>query len=238
MCIRDSIYLAIDSERAKTDIAYGKSTSEFHSLLRDLGYKVIEKKVKWYISESGEKISKSNADLEMAVDVLLQSEKLDRVALVTGDGDFVQVVKSLQNRGCQVEIIGVKNVSSNLRKEADQFFSGYLIPNLIPTNQVSVEDIPWGVVGSRVRGVCFKYLHDKGYGFMRFLKKIDPKLWLIDTRNPESPYEAVFFHESFLGDTGIKLPSLPNRDIIFEFELAEDDKRKLRASNIEVTYQY
>jgi len=56
-----------------------------------VGYKVIEKRVKWFVDEAGNRYGKANADLDMAVDVLLQSENLDRVLLITGDGDFVQV---------------------------------------------------------------------------------------------------------------------------------------------------
>lgn len=68
----------------------------------------------------------------MAVDMLLQSEKLDRVLMLTGDGDFVQVVRALQNRGCRVELVAFANISADLRQEVDMFIPGWLIPNLLP----------------------------------------------------------------------------------------------------------
>ena len=36
----------------------------------------------------------------------------------TGDGDFVQVVRALQNKGCRVEVLAFDNVSEELRREA------------------------------------------------------------------------------------------------------------------------
>jgi len=40
---------------------------------------------------------KANADLELAVDALLQAENLDYVLLETGDGDFMRLVRALQS---------------------------------------------------------------------------------------------------------------------------------------------
>ena len=64
-----------------------------------MGFKVIEKPVQWYANEDGVRVSKANSDLDLAVDMLLQSAKLDRVVLVSGDGDFVQVVRRPAEQG-------------------------------------------------------------------------------------------------------------------------------------------
>ena len=64
---------------------------------------------------NGERYGKANADLDMAVDMLLQSERLDRVMLVSGDGDFVRVVQALQNRGLRIEVIGVYEGGATFR---------------------------------------------------------------------------------------------------------------------------
>ena len=95
----------------------------------------------WYVDETGSRYGKANADLDMAVDALLQSENLDKVLFATGDGDFVQVVKALQNKGCRVEAVAFQNISSNLKREVDLFMSGYLIPNLLPLE--NPENIKW-----------------------------------------------------------------------------------------------
>ena len=94
--IRLNAYLAFDEGRAERDVDYRNRATRYHFALRDVGFKVIEKPVQWYTNEDGGQVSKANSDLDLAVDLLLQSAKLDRVVLVTGDGDFVQVV-----RGCK-----------------------------------------------------------------------------------------------------------------------------------------
>lgn len=231
--VRLNAYVSYDRERAERDEAYRKGTQNFHSALRDLGYKVIVKEISWFVDENGVRYGKANADLELAVDALLQSVNLDRVLLVSGDGDFVQVVRALQDKGCRVEVVALDNVSSKLRHEADFFISGYLIPNLIPVTSPRNDLPPWGEIGSRVRGWCYWH-SDQGYGFMRYLKAIAPNLWLTDTRNPNSPYGSVFFHDSNLPE-GVRPGQLPTRNYIFEFELARSERTdSLQALNIEL----
>ena len=179
-------------------------------------------------------MAKANADLDLAVDALLQSANLDRVLLVTGDGDFVQVVRALQNRGCRVEVVAFRNVSAELRREADMFMSGYLVPDLLPIEKDDDDNL-WGGIDHRVRGIC--YYHKADFGFMRFLKRIDSNLWMTDSKHPESPYGAAWFHDSSLptGSNGPVAQDLPSRKYIFEFKLvrAEQDKG-LRAVDIQI----
>src|SRR4029079_19344941 len=104
------------------------------------------------------------------------------------------------------------NVSADLRSIADMFFSGYLIPGLLP---VEKSEKPWGDPGSRVRGTCYYFNHQKNFGFLRFLKKISPDLWDLDTRKPTSPYATAFFPGSDL-PSGFDPSLLPSRTAIFE----------------------
>ncbi|MBE9531970.1 MAG: NYN domain-containing protein, partial [Proteobacteria bacterium] len=232
--LRLNAYVAYDADRAKTDIEYKRRTLNFYSALRDLGYKVIEKVVSWYVDDDGNRFGKANADLDMAVDALLQSENLDRVMLATGDGDFIEVVRALQNKGCRVEAMAFQNVSSKLKREVDLFMSGYLIPNLQPIEGHDAEKKPWGTMGSRVRGICYTYNSQKNFGFIRFLKHIGPGLWITDTRRDDSPYGTAFAHESSF-EAGTDFFHLPSRDHIFEFDLTKGDKG-LQASNIVSVY--
>ncbi|MBI5562618.1 MAG: NYN domain-containing protein [Deltaproteobacteria bacterium] len=227
--VRLNAYVAFDEQRAQVDSEYRDKTYNFYSTLRDFGYKVIEKVVMWYTDEAGNRFGKANADLDMAVDALLQSENLEKVMMATGDGDFIQVVRALQNKGCRVEDVAFQNISSNLKREVDLFMSGYLIPNLLP---IKTEDAarPWGEEGSRVRGICYTYNHTKNFGFMRYLKRIGPGLWITDTRNAESPYGTAFIHESAFEPRTDK-SQLPSRDMIFEFDLVKSD-RGLQAANV------
>ena len=133
--VRLNAYVTHDTDRAQWDADYRIGALRFHSALRDLGYKVIIKRVRWYDDEAGNRYAKANSDLDLAVDALLQSENLDRVLIATGDGDFVQVVRALQNKGCRVEVVAFDNVSGNLRQEVDLFMSGYLIPQSLARSQ-------------------------------------------------------------------------------------------------------
>lgn len=217
--IRLNAYVSFDVERARDDPVYRKGINSYFSVLREYGFKVIQKNVKWYEDEKGTRYGKANADLDMAVDALLQSKNLDRVVLVTGDGDFVQVVRALQNNGCRVEVIAFENISSELKREADMFISGYFVPNLLPIKRADYTGI-WGELGSIVRGYCSHYYEDRGFGFMRYMDKISPALWITDSRNDDSPYSSAFFHGSSLPEE-VNTVLLPNRDFIFEFRLEE-----------------
>ncbi|MDM8529035.1 NYN domain-containing protein [Anaerolineales bacterium HSG24] len=228
--LRLNAYVSFDVERAQEDIIYRDGINKFHAKLQDFGYKVIRKEVKWY-QDDDKRYRKANADLDLAVDVLLQSKNLDRILIATGDGDFVRVVRALQNLGCRVEIVAMDNVSSDLRHEADMFMSGYLIPNLIPIDY-HPDNMAWGDVGSRVRGVCYRH-GDRGYGFMRYLKKIDAGLWLTDTRRSSSPYGSVYFHDSSLLTRNFNFSSSTSQSYVFEFDLVESNRtEELEAVNI------
>ena len=219
---RLNIYTAFDKERAAEDHEYRTRAEAFHDRLRDYGYKVIIKPVRWYTDEEGVDHPKANIDLDMAVDVILQARSLSRVILVTGDGDFVRVVHALQNMGTRVEVIAFQNVSRDLREAADFFFSGYLVPGLLPISHNRQERLSWGETGSRVRGICYAFHHDNGYGFLRFIKGaeyLEDNLWITDSRDPDSPYRSAFVHHSKLPE-GVSSEQLPSRRIFFEFDLA------------------
>jgi len=226
--MRLNAYGGYDSERAVRDSDYSDRVGRFHAALRDYGYKVILKEVKWYMDDNGNRVGKANADLDLAVDMLLESARLDRVVLVSGDGDFTRAVRALQNKGCRVEVVAFNSVSSELRHEADMFMSGYLIPNLLPTegNRNS-----WGEPGSRVRGVC--YFHKEDYGFFRFMKTISPEIWLTDSRRPDSPFEGVYFRDGDL-PREVSVERLPSHNHYFEFTLEPTDRpgSRFRAEDV------
>jgi len=231
VAIRLNAYVAYDEEMAKKNTEYKYKAQSFHSVLRDFGFKVIVKYVRWFIDEQGNRFGKANADLDMAVDALMQSERLDYVLIVSGDGDFVQVVRALQNKGCRVEVLAFKNVSHVLRNEADVFTSGYLVPDLIAQDQPLENGV------KIARGVCYSYFPKKSYGFMRFMKNIRGGLWITDSRKTSSPYGTAFAHSSQFPEN-FDLKTLPNREQIFEFELKEIKDKGWQAENIRTIYQY
>ncbi|MFZ0391182.1 MAG: NYN domain-containing protein [Calditrichia bacterium] len=218
--IRLNAYVGFDKRRAMRDKQYNTNIINWFSKIRDFGFKVIEKEVKWFVDEEGVEYAKANADLDLAVDALLQSENCDRVLLVSGDGDFVQVVRALQNKGCRVEVLNFDNASRELRREADMAISGYLIPNLVQLKNGK----DWGELGSRVRGTCYYYKHDENFGFMTYLCELE-KLWITDAREEESPYRTAYFNGSAVENL-LRMSDLPSRDIIFEFDLQKSAQKR------------
>ncbi|MEM6457602.1 MAG: NYN domain-containing protein [Acidobacteriota bacterium] len=232
--VRLNAYVTYDVERAKRDPVYRQGANNFHSKLRDYGYKVIVKEIFWFRDESGNRVGKADANLDLAVDALLQSQNLDRVLIASGDVDFVNVVRAMQGRGVRVEVVGLDHTARSLREEADMFTSGYLIPNLVPIDNRHPKAKGWGEIGSRVRGVCYWYESDRGFGYMRFLRKIAPGLWLTDARHPDSPYDTAFFPAAHL-PSEVRPSWLPSRDRVFEFTLAPSERGDgLQAADIEL----
>ena len=232
---RLNTYISYDQERGREDPEYAKKSRGYQQMVRDFGWKITVKYVRRYTDEAGNVSMKANADLDMAVDAMLQAEKLDQVILVTGDGDFLQVVEALQNRGCRVELIGFKNVSRALQQEVDAFWPGFLIPDLLPVSYEPRNE--WGKAGSCVRGVCTKWFPDKGYGFLRFMNEISSDLWITDPREPASPYVSVFCHANEVAEE-VTEEMLMNRETILEFYLNESDQKDngLVANNVRLAF--
>ncbi|MEJ2611215.1 MAG: NYN domain-containing protein [Candidatus Thiodiazotropha sp.] len=234
--LRLNTYIAYDQERAKEDHEYRRRALTYQQMVRDYGWKIIVKYVRRYTDDEGNVTTKANADLDMAVDAMLQSEKLDLLLMVTGDGDFLQVVRAIQDRGCRVELLGFRNVSQDLKRLADDYYPGFLIPDLLPISYEPRNE--WGAPGSCVRGVCSKWFPEKGYGFLRFIKQIDPNLWIIDPRQENSPYESVFCHANELADE-VTDDVMQNRDSILEFYIEKSDKDDgLVANNVRLVPSY
>jgi uncharacterized LabA/DUF88 family protein len=229
--LRLNTYMAFDPERAKEDYDYRKKSFAYQQMVRDFGWKITVKHVRHFIDDEGNATTKANADLDLAVDAMLQSEQLDQILLVTGDGDFLQVVTALQNKGCRVELIAFKNVSGALQRQADAFYPGYLIPDLLPISYEPRND--WGKPGSCVRGVCSKWFPDKGYGFLRFIDRIDGNLWITDPREPDSPYVSVFCHANEVAED-VTEEMLMNRDTVLEFYVQPSEQKDdgLVANNV------
>ncbi|MBE89746.1 MAG: NYN domain-containing protein [Rhodospirillaceae bacterium] len=90
------------------------------------GYTVITKPAKEFIDDEGKRKIKGDMDVEIAVDMLELSEKLDHVVLFSGDGDFRHLIEAVQRKNTRVTV--VSTVQSNppmaadeMRRQADFF---------------------------------------------------------------------------------------------------------------------
>jgi uncharacterized LabA/DUF88 family protein len=217
--VRMNVYLPWDEERAN-EAGYRRGQENFAATLRDFGYKVVRRPLRPITDEAGGRIVRAGTAVAMAVDMLEQSENLERVLLLTADAEMTDAVRALQGRGCRVEVVAFEGVARPLREEADLFVSGFLIPNLLPIPQQERE--AWGKNGGKARGVCYNH-SGKGYGFLRYLKELAPGVWITDSRHPDSPYATVFFHDSQL-PRNVAFHQLPSREHIFEFDLRDSER--------------
>jgi uncharacterized LabA/DUF88 family protein len=82
------------------------------------GYKIITKPWKRFADGS----MKANFDIELAVDILTMSDRLDVVVLLSGDGDFRRVCELVESKGVRVEVVAfAASTAMELRSVADQY---------------------------------------------------------------------------------------------------------------------
>jgi len=100
----------------KADI---KEEKGFHDALEKIGYEVKTKDLQTF--PGGAK--KGDWDIGIAMDTIELANKLDTIILVSGDGDFVELLQHLRRAmGCRVEVMAFGPSSSGkLRLEADHF---------------------------------------------------------------------------------------------------------------------
>jgi len=90
----------------------------FFEALEKIGFEVKSKDLQTF--PGGNK--KGDWDVGISMDAIRLSSKLDVVVLVSGDGDFKDLIEHLKSLGCRTEIVAFgKTASSKLAEEADAF---------------------------------------------------------------------------------------------------------------------
>lgn len=93
--------------------------SNFLAMLRSNGYEIRAKELKQRPDGS----SKGDWDMGLALDALAMCERLDVIAIVSGDGDFVDLVNFLKARGVRVEVYSFAySTAEELRHAATEYF--------------------------------------------------------------------------------------------------------------------
>lgn len=106
--------------RAFAYVVRTKSGEEkpFLDALKGLGIEIREKELQEYPGG----FKKGDWDVGMAVDAIRIADAVDVIVLISGDGDFVELVEYLRNRGKRVEVMAFgRTTSSRLKEEADGF---------------------------------------------------------------------------------------------------------------------
>ena len=201
--LRANAYLCEDRERKKIESEYRAKITNYHKRLRQCGFKVLVSPMAKYAGEGGEILVKANVDMDLALDLVQQARGLDKIYLLSGDGDFARLVELVQNYGLRVEVIAFQSVSTRLALSSDVYTNGYLVPGLLPTTDPEIE-----------RGQVVRYNNEKGFGFLRYSQFTDQGV----------VSEEIFFHVSEV-DRQETLES-ERYTPIFEFrrEIAEDGK--------------
>ncbi|MFN3201524.1 MAG: NYN domain-containing protein [Bradymonadia bacterium] len=213
--LRANVYLAVDQEREEKDWLYRDKKLAYRAVLRRQGYKVVPKFVKRYRNEEGELVTKANADLDLAVDALLQAQRLDYMMLVSGDGDFVRLVNALQNFGCRVDALGFHNVSRALRDAVDTYHSGFFVPELLPTTD------------DRLRGFMHSVDEEKYFGWITTWGDL----------SPESVSTDIFVHGNDVEGGTLSNGQFANLKVHqtpIEFTLDVNDEGQPRAVDVKI----
>jgi uncharacterized protein (TIGR00288 family) len=93
----------------------------FFEALNQQGFEIKSKELQVFAGGA----KKADWDVGITVDAIKIADKLDVIILVTGDGDYLPLVKYLQNtKGCLVEVMAFRQTaSSKLVEEADDFIN-------------------------------------------------------------------------------------------------------------------
>lgn len=96
-----------------------KDEENFFDALKNLGYEVKEKDLQIFYGGA----KKGDWDIGIAMDMIELAPKLDSIILISGDGDFVPLVRHVKHAmGCYVEVMAFgKSSSQKLIEEADHY---------------------------------------------------------------------------------------------------------------------
>ena len=92
--------------------------SNFFDALHKQGYEVKAKDLQIFFGGA----KKGDWDVGIAMDVMRTAGKLDVVVLVSGDGDFKDLLEHVKSLGCRAEVMAFqKTASKRITEEADRY---------------------------------------------------------------------------------------------------------------------
>lgn len=95
----------------------------FYQKIEKFGFHLILKPVKMYEDEEGNQKRKANCDVEMAFYLMPDKNAFERVVVLSGDGDFLPVLKYLQDSKKEVLVLarGPRTAKEIKRFAGDKF---------------------------------------------------------------------------------------------------------------------
>lgn len=90
------------------------------------GYSMVTKPTKEFTDAFGRRKIKGNMDIELAIDVMEMSDRVEHIVIFSGDGDFRRLVEAVQRKGVRVSVVSTMRsqppmVADELRRQADNF---------------------------------------------------------------------------------------------------------------------
>ena len=112
-----------------TLILWGRHTKRirFYKKLEAFGYTLYLKPVKLYNQDDGTTRRKANCDVEMAFYLMREIDNFDRAVILSGDGDFLPVLKHLKNERKEVVVLSrAPRTAKEIRKFAGGNFRDFV----------------------------------------------------------------------------------------------------------------
>jgi len=95
-----------------------KDEITFYEALSEIGFEVKSKELQVFYGGA----KKGDWDVGIAMDVMRLAPKLDTVILVSGDGDFSDLLEHAKSLGCRTEVVAFGKTTSYKLKEVADFF--------------------------------------------------------------------------------------------------------------------
>lgn len=100
---------------------------KFYLKLKEFGYSLFLKPVKLYMRSDGSTERKANCDVDMAFYLMKEKDNFDRVLILSGDGDFLPVLKYLRKTGKGVIVLARgKRTAREIRQFAGSGFRDFV----------------------------------------------------------------------------------------------------------------
>ena len=95
-----------------------KDENVFYDALTEMGFEVKSKELQVFYGGA----KKGDWDVGIAMDVMRLAPKLDTIVLVSGDGDFSDLLEHAKSLGCRTEVVAFGKTTSYKLKEVADFF--------------------------------------------------------------------------------------------------------------------
>ncbi len=99
---------------------------KFYRRLEEFGYTLFLKPVKLYEQDDGATKRKANCDVDMAFHLMKEKDNFDRILVLSGDGDFLPVLKYLKgNRKAVILLARGERTAKEIRQFAGSAFRDF-----------------------------------------------------------------------------------------------------------------